>query len=506
MEHFWNTGEHESTPGLDILGVRQHDQFLEQQLVAGITTITFRARYLSLLPWVLAEFWRRETARGPASFDDVRFTQVTRRLEFIVLACSQATVQGKSIGPGVLGTDLHRERIRSFLGGSTVEIPDTSGGATYGTYVNTCRSFGLLRNGDRVLPVQVTPRGQGVHQLRERACNGSALAAAVFEGGSMNLELARREAHLFSLNALPAATEECTALRDALSQPFSDEAAPAQSYQRFRGTAKWAFGSLVDRPTTSGMLIAGALERAVRGIDKDEVVLSWADYELRRRAHFCLELMLAAVTSSIREMDGGTIDDAIALWRRRTEFPQPFNALAELAPETALDVLVDAIPRDAFLAPALPAGNLAALSPDGQALCSVLLLGLLERQTRALRVAGHLANHKHYMERAFSLVVGTGSQPLWATVRALCHLVVTRHIETTLRKMANEQKCSLRFFPEGEKLLPTGFVVNPGYSGDRLGNVLNIGADLGWLDRMPNGFVLAQAGHAALEEGVFDAR
>lgn len=506
MEHFWNTGEHESTPGLDILGIRQHDQFLEQQLVAGITTISFRARYLSLLPWVLAEFWRRETAGGAASFDNVRFTHATRRLEFVVLACSQATKEGKSIGPGVLGADLHRDGIASLMGGATVDIPNTSGGATYGTYVNTCRSFGLLRNGDGVLPVRLTPRGQAMHQLRQRACTGSALAAAVFEGGSMNLELARREAHLFSVNALAAAAEECTALRQALSHPFSEQQGPAQSYHRFCGTAKWVFGSLVDRPASSGMLIAGAFEKAVRGIGTSEVVLSWADYELRRRSHFCLELMLAAVTSSIREMDGGTIDDAIARWKRRTDLPQPFHELAELAPQSALNMLIDAIPCDAHLAPALPAGNFAALAPDGQALCSALLLGLLEKQTRKLRAAGQLADHKHYMERAFALVAGAGGQPLWTSVRALCHLVVTRHIETTLRKMANQQKCSLRFYPEGEKLIPTGFIVNPGYSGDRLGNVLNIAADLGWLDRQPNGFVLAQAGHAALEEGVFDAR
>jgi len=506
MEHFWNTGEHESTPGLDILGIRQHDQFLEQQLVAGITTISFRARYLSLLPWVLAEFWRRETAGGTASFDNDRFTQATRRLEFIVLACSQATKEGKSMGPGVLGADLHRDGIASLMGGATVDIPDTTGGATYGTYVNTCRSFGLLQNGDGVLPVHLTPRGQAMHQLRERACNGSVLASAVFEGGSMNLELARQEAHLFSLNALAAVDEECTALRQALSQPFSELPAPAQSYHRFRGTVRWVFGSLIDRPASSGMLIAGAFEKALRGIDTNEVVLSWADYELRRRAHFCLELMLAAVTSTIREMDGGTIDDAIARWQVRTHFPKPFHELAELAPEAPLSALVDAIPGDALLAPALPTDNFAALAPDGQALCSALLLGLLERQTRTLRAAGQLSDHKHYMERAFALVAGAGGQPPWATIRALCHLVVTRHIETTLRKMANQQKCSLRFFPEGEKLLPTGFIVNPGYSGERLGNVLNISADLGWLDRLPNGFALGDAGHTALEEGVFDAR
>jgi hypothetical protein len=471
--------------------------------VAGITTISFRARYLSLLPWVLAEFWGRETNAAAATFNWDRFTAVIRRLEFVVLACSQATRTGKNIGPGVLGADIHAGEIESLLAGRSIEIPADRGGAAYGTYANTCRSFGLLQSGDEVLPVRLSPRGRTIHSLRQRACGGSALAAAVFDGGRIDLELARREAKLFSVNAISAADEECAALRQALSEPFSEAA--LASYQRFRGTARWAFNRLRDARSWSSHLIAGAYESALRQEEPDQVVLAWADYELRRRVHFGLELMLAAVTTTIKEMNGGTLDDVIARWRHREEPPPTFSELGSIPPSTALSALVDALPGKAVADPLQPS-HFSNSAPDGQALAAALLIGLLERQTAPLRIARRLPDHKHFVERAFKIVAAGRGQPVWDIVLRLCRLVASRHLETTLRKMGAGQKCSLRFFPEGERLVPTGYAVSPSYSGDRLGNVLNICADVGWLDRLPNGFSLADDGVLALENGVFDAR
>jgi len=45
--------------------------------------------------------------------------------------------------------------------------------------------------------------------------------------------------------------------------------------------------------------------------------------------------------------------------------------------------------------------------------------------------------------------------------------------------MSRGQKCSLRFFPEGQKLLPTGMRVSAGRSGTRLTNVIRILQDAG---------------------------
>ena len=62
MDLFWNAGEGKTIGGVDLLGLRQVDQDLEAVWVAGVTTISIRARYLSLLAWVFAEHYERQLA------------------------------------------------------------------------------------------------------------------------------------------------------------------------------------------------------------------------------------------------------------------------------------------------------------------------------------------------------------------------------------------------------------------------------------------------------------
>ena len=77
-------------------------------------------------------------------------------------------------------------------------------------------------------------------------------------------------------------------------------------------------------------------------------------------------------------------------------------------------------------------------------------------------------------------------------------LAVEPHLSTTLRKMGQGQKCSLRFFPEGDVLQPTGVAVTPGFSGSRLDNVLGMLADVGLCSRLDGRFELTVAGRNQL--------
>jgi hypothetical protein len=49
----WGSPPAETSGGLDLLGVRRLDQSIEASLVVGITTISLRGRYLSILRWAL---------------------------------------------------------------------------------------------------------------------------------------------------------------------------------------------------------------------------------------------------------------------------------------------------------------------------------------------------------------------------------------------------------------------------------------------------------------------
>ena len=87
------------------------------------------------------------------------------------------------------------------------------------------------------------------------------------------------------------------------------------------------------------------------------------------------------------------------------------------------------------------------------------------------------------------------------TLRSLLvEVVIEAHLSTTLGKMSRGQKCSLRFYPEGALLRPTGRGVSAGQSGDRLGNVLGMWADLGVLKREDGRFRLTDRGRGLAAE------
>ena len=139
MGWFWNKGEKELIRGLDIMGLRQLDQSIERELVAGITTISARARYLTLLPWVFAAYYEDKLANGvdQSHFDWGDMDKVLARLEFVVLAASRFVSDNDEYGLtfGMIGPDTHSDNLDKFEKEKEIQIPDSKEGGALGTYI-----------------------------------------------------------------------------------------------------------------------------------------------------------------------------------------------------------------------------------------------------------------------------------------------------------------------------------------------------------------------------------
>ena len=86
------------------------DQNVEKDWVSGITTISNRARYLSLIPWLVAEYYQQHGLDQGGKVDEPDeddLIALTRRLEMVILAATRHTdSQGGYTTGGLIGPDL----------------------------------------------------------------------------------------------------------------------------------------------------------------------------------------------------------------------------------------------------------------------------------------------------------------------------------------------------------------------------------------------------------------
>jgi hypothetical protein len=492
MESFWNSGEKTLIRGLDIHGVRQLDQAIERDWVAGITTISIRARYLSLLPWILTEFYDAQLSEGggKAHFDEERFREVLIRLEFVVLTASKFGVEWGESGLtyGVLGSDLHSEDLARFEDKGHIEIPSDRGGASYGTYIMPCRAFGLLDTSSSpgmAELVVVPPRGKAIHAARRSALRKQGLTRLVLRGGILTREALVEEGRHFSVNGLSSNPEEHALLYDAFLHPYMEADTIKGTYNRFNETVEWSSKVCQEAPVTSSDLIRENYRRCVES-EQDlpsPVEIAWAEYELRRRVHFSLELLLEAFTATLMNLSESTVDGVIREWTAEPEIPSLLSELRAYGTSPfALKVsqVESVFPFGKFLDTPPERSQTRAMIPSAKAIYSLSLLIACRRECAKLVEAKRIPDRRSYLEKAFRILEEHRNTNLADTLMAIViQAVIEPHLKTTLRKMGEGQQCSLRFYPEGDLMRPTGTGVRAGYSGDRLGNVLGMLADLG---------------------------
>jgi hypothetical protein len=489
MEVFWNGALSEDTAGQDILGVRRLDQGLEATLVNGITTISLRGRYLTILPWLIGEFFERDIEDRVAEFTPDRFRAFVARVEFLVLA-STVVDPLEGDGGGAIGADTFRLDMESLRAGETIRFPPERLGTMLGIYTGPCRAMGLLAAGDAkaAQPIVLTPRGQEIWQARNAAMGLASFRDLLWTSEKLTPEQALAAAPHFSLRALPRSSEEAKYLRAALLRPWppsdGDDDAVKETYRRFSGTAEWLLASAENGELQAEALLAGNYrEHATATREQSYVTLTWAEYEWRRRLHFALELLWSAVCRTLGGLAEASLTEIVEGWAHETGVLGILVSVWPLAASAwggQLGTVRANVPRDLFLDTTLPTGSLSALLPHAQATAAFALISALATQTAGLRASGAFPPRRGPGEDALAVVEGADDNtPFDETIRRLAEVCVSAHLATTFRKMAGGQKCSLRFFPEGARLRSTGQKASAGRSNTRLFNVIRVLTDAG---------------------------
>jgi hypothetical protein len=505
--HFWNAGGTELITGLDVLGVREYDQKLEQEWVAGITTISLRARYMTLLPWVFGVFYRRyeDKVTGAVTCTEDDWRLVLTRLTFLT---NMATNLGHRWGEagrvyGTIGNIAYRPHLREIQEKGAIAIPESPRNATIlGTYIMPCAAFGIINTNFGVdkPPVILTARGQRIFELRQRALEQNPLVDLLFSSGTLTLEMLEEWGHGFSLNGFNRAYEELDALRDAFFRPYHPSPSVKAVYRRFTQSVDWLLTRMGQEDGDHAQISEEILARNYRdtvgaGVAIDETARAWAEYELRRRIHFSLEVLMSAFCRTLRSEfadTGATVEEIVARW---VQMPIDQERFAHYCVSTVpaltmpLGDFADACNDTAFRPPFFPWGQIEELSSAERAWYALALL-LVCRQDAAV-----LDAHTDYLQilpdpfrgLVFELLDAHHEQPVDVMLVSLLEqAVVVAHLDTTMRKMGAGQKCSLRVYPEGRVLHPLPNNFGPGFSNDRLSSVMGMLADLGFCRRIDN--------------------
>lgn len=483
MQIVWGDQISQETQGLDILGVRGLDQSLEASLVNGITTISIRARYFTILPWLLGEFFFEQKRSGATMFDPKLLQDFIARAEYLVLACTSLDESDGDMS-GILGSQTFAKQINALRAGEQIAFPSDRTGAMLGVYLGPCRALGILADGPpgSVPPILLPPRGQQIWRARTASIGDTSALLSVLQAGThLNSNLVREFVPHLSLKGLALNSEEATLLRAALTEDWTDSGSSEQ-YRRFVGTLDFLRLESERVPLQAERLLAEKYRQAVEVVVNDGVLLAWAEYEWRARLHFALETMFSAVCKTLADLGDANLSEIVATWKRDSELPSALTTSwpgASAAWEHTGKQAQSTVPKDLFLGELLPVGSIGSLSPHARALFAFAIVASLAEQSTVLREKGHFANRHSAGESALQLMDCDISEPFDQTLTKLAKICVDAHLATTYRKMAGGQKCSLRFFEDGARFIPTGLTAQAGRSGIRLHNVIGILAEAG---------------------------
>jgi hypothetical protein len=199
--------------------------------------------------------------------------------------------------------------------------------------------------------------------------------------------------------------------------------------------------------------------------------------------HFSLELLLAAITKTLINVGSMSISQVISTWSSTSSASEPLSAHWHSPARVAASLVSPGQFTGSLLKPDDYGGD-----PQVQALRA---FQIIVTQARDSQLFGRSSNKRMSSSSPAARtieILENGEGTLSDVLLAICdECVAQRHIANTMRKMGNQQDCSLRFYPDGPVLVPTGIDIAPSYSGSRLQNTMRILADIKMLNLGTNG-------------------
>ena len=475
--------------GLDVLGARRFDQAIEGDLVNGITTVSQRARYFSILTWAIG-FHLMEIHEVGFKWDD--FMVYLQRVEFVTLAASHLDKKfNRTDERGAVGKNLHDEKLKALLNEEAVMLPEGESGRMLGTYLAPCRAIGLVIDGNEATPYQLTGVGQKIYELRNNRLRNSPILEALKGGGEVTAAQVKAVIPEFSLGSLAACKDESTLIYNALvkskdANTASGEIQHPETSNSFNSTVSWATQILTDQQGSAGEVISQNFFRSCTlSRNGPPVVFQWSKYEYLRRCHLALELILSSVAESLDYLDEATIAQVVSYWIEDFEANTALDNIwscAEAVRRGSASRAIESLQNCAYFEGPIAVKKLHDISMMNRPYAAIALLAVTANSTQSLRSSGAFEpNMGSPGEQAIDIIETTSKDKFSDLMIEIVELTVDLHLETTFRKMGGGQKCSLRLFPEGSILRSTGLSFSPGHSNDRLSNVLKIFTDIGRL-------------------------
>tara|TARA_Y100000294_G_C8503545_1_gene315843 strand:- start:212 stop:1099 length:888 start_codon:yes stop_codon:yes gene_type:complete len=290
-----------------------------------------------------------------------------------------------------------------------------------------------------------------------------------------------------------------------MSNQYGDQV--QDDYQNFTSTVKWVLSRLNENEgLSSADIILQNYNTFISECSNEPVDVenAWFEYELKRKIHFALELLLSALTDTLIDVQSSSLTQVLDSWADTLELSELVQkakpgsiTFSNTVSNVANDISVDIFNTSFSYA------GIQNLSVSNRALYAFLIIAAAYNQLLELQENGKVELHEEeHLDHTFSLVKKNWKQSIRDFLGEIIkEVVVEPHLNTSWRKIGQGQKCSVRFYPDGDLLRPTGKRVNAWFSQDRLGNVIQMLSDLGLCSKNSNGkFLISEAGKVFLNK------